>query len=108
VAIERTVNVADARANLAELTSKAYFDGDRFIVQRRGVPVAVLLGIDDYRELVRVRDLSSDHLQRERRRLAQEMDAIRQRIGPLPFTVADLVNAARVENEERYAQPHSR
>ena len=100
--IERTVNAAEVRAKLSELTSDAYFKGDRFIVERRGVPMAVLLGIEDYRELVRVHSNASTSMQSERRRLASEMDALRRRIGPLPLKVSDLVNEAREDSEERH------
>ncbi len=100
--IERTINVADVRAKLSELTSDAYFKGDRFIVERRGVPMAVLLGIEDYRDLVRVRKEEQPSVQDTRRRLALEMDALRKRIGPLPLRVADLVNEARKDSEDRY------
>ena len=102
MAAERTLNVADMRANLSELTSKAYFDGDRFIVKRRGVPMAVLLGIEDYRHLIRAQEEARGRLQQERRRLAEEMDVLRARIGPMPFKVADLIGSAREDNEERY------
>ena len=103
MASETVIGTAEMRARLAELTTKAHFENERFVVERKGVPIAVLLGIDDYRDLVRAQEIAGNRLQQERRRLAAEMDTLRERIGPLPLTVADLVNAAREENEERYA-----
>ena len=103
MATERVVSTAEVRAKLAELTSKAHFENERFLVERRGVPIAVLIGIDDYRDLIRAQEEAKNRLQLERRRLAAEMDTLRERIGPLPLRVADLVNAAREEEEERHA-----
>ena len=48
------------RDNLGELLSRAAYANERFIVQRRGKPIAVLLGLGDYEELVQKAETLDD------------------------------------------------
>ena len=46
-----TINVADAKKRLSELMSRAAYNQERFLVQRRGKPMAALVSIEDLAEL---------------------------------------------------------
>jgi len=43
-----TVTAMDARNRLGTLLSRAPYAGERFIIERRGKPMAVLMGMDEY------------------------------------------------------------
>lgn len=47
-----TINVADAKSRLSELLSRVTA-GERFLIQRRARPVAVLIGADELERLER-------------------------------------------------------
>lgn len=42
-----TINVADAKKHLSELMSRVAYNGERFLVQRRGKPMAALVSAED-------------------------------------------------------------
>jgi prevent-host-death family protein len=44
-------SVADAKKNLSELMSRAAYNNERFLIQRRGKPMAALVSIEDLERL---------------------------------------------------------
>ena len=44
-------SVADAKKNLSELMSRAAYSNERFLIQRRGKPMAALVTIEDLTRL---------------------------------------------------------
>ena len=42
-----TINVADAKKHLSELMSRVAYNQERFLVQRRGKPMAALVSVED-------------------------------------------------------------
>ena len=42
-----TINVADAKKHLSELMSRVAYNRERFLVQRRGKPMAALVSAED-------------------------------------------------------------
>ena len=47
-----TVNATEARAGLGEILARARYGGRRFVIQQRGDPAAVVMGYEDYQELM--------------------------------------------------------
>jgi prevent-host-death family protein len=47
----KTIGIAKAREELAELVNQVAFGGERYVVERRGKPLAALIGADEYRQL---------------------------------------------------------
>ena len=45
------VSVAHAKAKLSELLARVAYGGDRYVIERRGKPVAALVGVDDLKKL---------------------------------------------------------
>ncbi len=41
------IGVAEAKRRFSELLARAAYGGERFIIQRRGRPIAALIGLDD-------------------------------------------------------------
>ena len=46
-------SVADAKKNLSELMSRAAYNNERFLIQRRGKPMAALVSVEDLAQLER-------------------------------------------------------
>ena len=44
-------SVADAKKNLSELMSRAAYNNERFLIQRRGKPMAALVSVEDLAQL---------------------------------------------------------
>ena len=47
----KKVSVAEAKREFSEIVSRVSLRGERFIIERRGKPMAVLVSVDDMREL---------------------------------------------------------
>ncbi len=45
------VRVGEAKAKLSELMARAGYGGERFLIERRGKPLAALVGVEDLRRL---------------------------------------------------------
>ncbi len=45
------IGASEAKAHFSELLARAAFAGERFLVERRGKPVAALVGLEDLRRL---------------------------------------------------------
>jgi prevent-host-death family protein len=43
-----TVSVSQARSELADLLGRARYGNERFVIERRGKPMAVLVGMDEF------------------------------------------------------------
>ncbi len=42
------IDVSDAREKLSSIMDKVYFSGEKFLILRRGIPMAVISGIMEY------------------------------------------------------------
>jgi prevent-host-death family protein len=47
----KTIGIAKAREGFSELVNQVAFGGERYLVERRGKPLAALIGADEYRQL---------------------------------------------------------
>lgn len=47
----KKVRVTDAKANLSALMARAGYGGERFLIERRGRPLAALVGAEDLERL---------------------------------------------------------
>lgn len=50
------VRVAETKAKLSELMARAGYGGERFLIERRGKPLAALVGVQDLERLERGRE----------------------------------------------------
>jgi prevent-host-death family protein len=50
-AVASRVSAAEAKAKLPELVAKVAYAGEKYIIERRGKPLAALVGIDDLKRL---------------------------------------------------------
>jgi len=52
----RVLSAVEARANFSRILSEAYFQGEPTIVSRNKEPIAVIIGIDDYKEFLSLKE----------------------------------------------------
>ena len=48
------VDATKARANLGEILARARYGRQRFVIQQRGDPAAVVMGYEDFQELMAI------------------------------------------------------
>jgi prevent-host-death family protein len=51
VAVTEKVRVTEAKAHLSELMARVGYGGERFVIERRGRPLAALVGVEDLERL---------------------------------------------------------
>lgn len=99
--MHRSVTATEARVHFGELLERVARDQDTVIVERGGVPQAVVISIAEY-ERLRVRRASADW--REKAQVARQM--VRSELGdrqmPPP---ADFIRAMREERDEQLGLP---
>jgi prevent-host-death family protein len=47
----KKIRVTEAKAHLSELMARAGYGGERFVIERRGRPLAALVGVEDLERL---------------------------------------------------------
>jgi len=47
----KDVSIAEAKSKFSEIIARTIYAGERFIVRRRGKPVAAIVGIDDFKKI---------------------------------------------------------
>ena len=50
----KTISVTELRLSAAEILGAARFGGQHFIVQRFGRPMVAIVGVEEYKELMRL------------------------------------------------------
>ena len=84
--MDKSISMVEAKSKLADLVGQVAYGGERFVLQRRGRPMAVLIGVDEYRRLrelerpVPGRSLSPELIQRPEQLIAQAQ-RLRARLG---------------------------
>lgn len=54
--IAKTIPALEARTHLGELMKKAYRGEERFIVEKSGIPMVAIIGVDEFTSLIRARE----------------------------------------------------
>lgn len=88
------VGMEEAKSKLAELVGQAKYGGKRFLLQRRGRPMAVLVGVEEYERLE-----------------AQAGTAMADRLSPLPPELRrrqEALIARAIKLRERLGAPEDR
>ncbi len=89
--MDRVVGMVEAKSKLAELVGQVKYGGKRYVLERRGRPMAMLVSVEEYEQL-----------------LTQVSAGAESRPSPLPLDLqrrqAALVARAR-ELEQRFGDP---
>ena len=51
-----TVTAMEVRNRLGDLLSRAFYTGEQFIIERRGKPMAVIMGLDEYQRYLELKN----------------------------------------------------
>lgn len=94
----QAIGMAEAKSKLSELVGQAKFGGQIFILQRRGQPMAVLIGVDEFERLqasagqtiVDVRSPLPPALQHRQQALVARSQRLRDRLGSPADRLAEL------------------
>jgi len=89
----QVVSITKARNNLSELVNQVYYQGRQFLVKKMDKPMAVLIKIEDLKDLVEEAEMA-----REKR--FKELFAIAEKNKDIPFSqvkkdVADAIKKVR-------------
>lgn len=95
--MERIIGMAEAKSKLAELVGQVKYGGDRYVLERRGQPMAVLIGVAEFERLqadaarLQQCELSPEIWRRQETLLAQAR-SLRARFGPPEQRLAELLS----------------
>ncbi len=81
--MDQTIGMVEAKSKLAELVAQVKYGGKRFVLQRRGRPMAMLISIEEYeqwqaRGAAEARSLTSPLPPELRQRQAQLVEQARE------------------------------
>lgn len=55
----KKIKVTEAKAHLSSLMARVGYGGERFVIERRGRPLAALVGVEDLERLEKERDAAT-------------------------------------------------
>lgn len=97
--MERTIGMAEAKSKLAELVGQVTYGKDRYILERRGQPMAILIGVEEFEQLqaqaqagAAERVAHSSELWRQQEMLLAQARSLRARFGPPEQRLAQLLS----------------
>lgn len=97
--MKQAIGMAEAKSKLAELVGQVKYGGKIFVLERRGQPMAILMGVDEFDRLQRtsgqpdgvVSSPLSPHLLLRQERLVQRAQFLRQRLQSPTEQLAELL-----------------
>ena len=106
--MEQAIGMTEAKSKLSELVGQARFGGETFVLQRRGQPMAVLIGVNEFKRLqasaarpgVDVRAPLPPALQHRQQRLVARAQRLRERLGPPEDRLAELLADLPAEDDD--------
>jgi prevent-host-death family protein len=107
--MDKFVGMAEAKSKLAKLVGQAAHGGERVILKRHGRPMAVLIGIDEYRRLqeleraARKQPLPRELVQRQEQLIA-DARRLRARLGDPVDGLAEIMSTLPPESDEFWLQ----
>jgi prevent-host-death family protein len=100
----KSIGMTQAKSKLAELVGRVAYGGERFVLERRGQPMAVLINVDEYR---RLRNLEWEtrgrpfppELQQRQEQLVGRAHRLRKRLGDPVDGLAELLSSLPPEED---------
>jgi len=107
--MDNSVGMAQAKSKLAELVGRVAYGGERFILERRGQPVAVLINVSEYRrlrdlELAAGRQPLPPELRVRQEQLVAQALRLRKRLGDPVDGLAELMSTLPPEEDAFWLQ----
>jgi prevent-host-death family protein len=60
-----SIGIRDTRINMADVIGNVFYGNQRYILERKGKPVAAIINIEDYKFLEQVEDMIDSKLLKE-------------------------------------------
>ena len=105
--MEYTVGMAEAKSKLAELVGQVKYGGNHYILERRGQPMAVLIGVEEYERMhagAGGPPLLPPELRRRQEALLADARRLRARFGPPEQRLAELFADLPPESDEFWVE----
>jgi prevent-host-death family protein len=101
--------MAQAKSNLAELVGQVAYGSKRFILERRGRPVAVLIGMEEYKRLQELEDRTRrqplpPELRQRQEKLVAEAKRLRKRFGDPVDRLAELLSTLPPQDDSFWVE----
>lgn len=95
--MEKTISALDARKKLGQVLEEVFYQGNQFIVERAGKPMAVVIPVSQYRQW-----------KEKRERFFAMIDEVRERNNDIPPEVieAEVEEAIQAVRKERQEATH--
>ncbi len=107
--MDQLIGMAEAKSKLASLVGQTAYGGKRFILERRGKPMAVLMGMDEYQRLRILeaeaqRQPLSPEFRRRQQALVARANRLRARLGDPVAGLAELSSRLPPKDDEFWLQ----
>ena len=107
--MEYTVGMAEAKSKLAELVGQVKYGGNHYILERRGQPMAVLIGVEEYERMQAGAaggppPSLPPELRRRQEALLAQARSLRARFGPPEQRLAELFADLPPESDEFWVE----
>jgi len=107
--MDRFIGMAKAKSKLADLVGRVAYTGEKVILERRGRPMAVLIGVDEYRRLQELersarRQPLPPELVRRQGQLIADARRLRARLGDPVDGLAEIMSTLPPESDEFWLQ----
>lgn len=105
----RTIGMAEAKSKLSDLVGQVAYGNQRFILERRGRPVAVLISLEEYQRLQELeqahhRQPLSPELRQRQEELVRQAHRLRARLGDPVQGLTELTSTLPPEDDEFWLQ----
>jgi prevent-host-death family protein len=107
--MDQAISMVEAKSKLADLVGQVAYAGKRFILERRGRPMAVLISVDEYRRLQELEPTARGQplppeLGRRQAQLIAQAHRLRARLGDPVDGLAELLSTLPPEGQEFWFQ----
>ena len=107
--MDKPIGMAQAKSKLAELVGRVVYGGERFVLERWGKPVAVLISVEEYRRLQELAQAAGERplppdLRRRQEQLVAQSRRLRVRLGDPVDGLVELLSTLPSEDNECWVQ----
>jgi len=107
--MDQPVGMAQAKSNLSDLVSRVRYRGERFVLERRGRPMAVLISLEEYQRWQDLEQATRDQplppeLRQRQEQLVRQARRLRARLGDPVDELARLLSTLPPAEDEFWLQ----
>lgn len=110
--MNQTIGMMEAKSKLAELVGRVAYGGQRYVLERRGRPMAMLISIEEYEQLQERADAARaahpsplpPELRRRQEILVERAIELRKRLGPPEDRLGELFADLPPEDDDFWVE----